>query len=174
MERIAAAAILRARLLLTSRSGAVAAIERERVRILALAGACDPERAARRVLIDRLRGLEDSSRYWSVHMTLDHLRIVNTGVAGTIRGLLAGRAPSGTASTAVVKPSPDAGESAVAGFDESCGDLLSAVSGRGSLATGVRFPHPWFGPLDAFGWTVLAGVHMDLHYRQLERILAAA
>jgi hypothetical protein len=29
------------------------------------------------VLIARPRGLEDSSRYWSVWMTLDHLRIVH-------------------------------------------------------------------------------------------------
>ncbi|MBX3389322.1 MAG: hypothetical protein KF691_07680 [Phycisphaeraceae bacterium] len=43
--------------------------------------------AAERVLIPRLRGLEDSSRYWSVWMMLDHLRIVNSQVAMVIASL---------------------------------------------------------------------------------------
>src|SRR4051794_8680829 len=51
--------------------------ESERRAISELLKECDPEAAARRVLIQRPRGLEDSSRYWSVWMTLDHLRIVN-------------------------------------------------------------------------------------------------
>jgi len=43
--------------------------------------ACSRDSGARRVLIQRVRGLEDSSRYWSVWMTLDHLRIVNSQIA---------------------------------------------------------------------------------------------
>src|SRR5690348_12968982 len=79
-----------------------------------------PEFLAQRVLIKRPRGLEDSSRYWSVLMTLDHLRIVNFGVATTIRELLAGRRPRQTVSTAALKPSPDVDANVHAHFAASC------------------------------------------------------
>ena len=69
----------------------------ERDRILQLAGNCDPDEATRQILIKRLRGLEDSSRNWSVFMTLEHLRIVNDAVSGAIRCLAAGNVPPGSA-----------------------------------------------------------------------------
>lgn len=70
---------------LTSRTAAEARIIAERAHIDALVHRCDPQQARQRVLIQRPRGLEDSSRNWSVYMTLDHLRIVNTGATSTIR-----------------------------------------------------------------------------------------
>src|SRR6187402_1074650 len=87
----------------TSRRGAVEAIGRERDAILALVRSCAPADAARPVLIKRLRGLEDSSRNWSVYMTLAHLRIVNRATRATMTQLLAGQRPPGVASTAAVK-----------------------------------------------------------------------
>src|SRR3954469_4264634 len=78
--------------------------ESERRRIRELVKSCDAESAGRRILIERVRGLEDSSRYWSVWMTLEHLRIVNTRIARTITQLSKGTAPAGKASTAAVKP----------------------------------------------------------------------
>src|SRR6185369_877237 len=52
-----------------------AVFQKERHAIQQLVRSCGPVSAARRVLIPRVRGLEDSSRYWSVWMTLEHLRI---------------------------------------------------------------------------------------------------
>jgi hypothetical protein len=57
---------------------------RRKDEILRLVQACPMEIARKRVLIRRLPGLEDSSRYWSVYMTLDHLRIVNLAIAEAI------------------------------------------------------------------------------------------
>ncbi len=57
-----------------SRGDLAAMFEEERERILLLAGSCDPANGTRRTLIKRLPGLEDSSRDWSVFMTLEHLR----------------------------------------------------------------------------------------------------
>ena len=59
----------------------------ERTYILQLASECSDHDAARQVLIKRLRGMEDSSRDWSVFMTLNHLSIVNGGVIRTIQSL---------------------------------------------------------------------------------------
>lgn len=156
---------------LTSRSAAAARIVAERSRIAALLHGRPPANLRQRVLIKRPRGLEDSSRYWSVTMTLEHLRIVNTGVASTIRELLAGRVPPGVVSTAAVKPSPEVDERVVSAFVASCDDLLQAGRNAATLATQVRHPHPWFGPLDAARWKFLGGFHLGLHRGQIELIL---
>lgn len=155
-----------------SRRAVAARFELELGRIRGLLRECDPETAGRRVLIPRLRGLEDSSRHWSVWMTLDHLRIVNHAVAPLIAELVQGRVPQGQASIAAVKPSAAAGPEVVAAFEDSCAALAAVVAASPRLATAVRFPHPWFGPLDAAGWHLLSAAHMGIHRAQIERILA--
>lgn len=147
--------------------------ESERERIRTLVKGCATERAGRRVLIERLRGLEDSSRYWSVWMTLEHLRIVNTGIARTITQLSRGTAPTGKASTAAVKPGADVGPEVVEAYEKSCDAVLKAAVEAGDLKTAARYEHPWFGPLDAHGWFALAGGHLEIHRTQIERILEA-
>lgn len=124
----------------------------------------------RRVLIPRPRGLEDSSRYWSVWMTLDHLRIVNEAFAGIIPMLSKGKLPPGKADTAAVKPSPAAGSESEAAFESSCDALVSVVEGIADLKTTLRFPHPWFGPLDAAGWHALSATHLGIHRAQIAEI----
>jgi len=118
-----------------------------------------------------VRGLEDSSRYWSVWMTLEHLRIVHLGIARTIDSLAREIAPSGQASTAAVKPRADVDASVVEDYEKSC-DALLAAGAAAKLNSTARFPHPWFGPLNDRGWFALAGGHLGLHRRQIERILA--
>jgi hypothetical protein len=146
---------------------------RERDLILALAKGCPPEVAAERRLIKRLNGIEDSSRYWSVYMTLDHLRIVNRVTTMTIRGLAQGHPPKLRASTANVKPSPEADALAIEAFSKCCDEFLRESRGMADLHTEARYAHPWFGPLDAAGWHAMAAMHMNLHRRQIERILEA-
>lgn len=154
-----------------SRARFDAHFQRERAAIRHLVGPLDPAAAARRVLIPRLRGLEDSSRHWSVWMTLDHLRIVNRGIAGTIGKLARGVVPEGAASTAKVKPSPAVTADVVVAHERACDELLAAVAGVPDLKTKVRYAHPWFGPLDIFGWHAMAAGHMSIHRAQLERII---
>lgn len=144
----------------------------QRVAIAALVKSCNPESAARRVLIPRVRGMEDSSRNWSVWMTLDHLRIVNGGITRTVGALVKGVVPPHKASTAAVKPSPDATGAVVAEYESSCDAFLAQADAAPDLKTAARFAHPWFGPLDAFGWVAMAANHMGIHRAQLERIVA--
>src|SRR4051794_28863260 len=58
--------------------------QRERAAIESMISGADAGSCGRRVLIQRVRGLEDSSRYWSVWMTLDHLRIVHGSIIRVI------------------------------------------------------------------------------------------
>lgn len=144
-----------------------------RERIRKLVDGCPPELRGERVLIPRLRGLEDSSRNWSVWMTLEHLRICNEAFAGIIPGLASGKTPATPVSTADVKPSPGVGAEADAGHEQACDTFLSAIADVPDLTVGARFPHPWFGPLDAAGWHALAAMHMGIHRGQIERITDA-
>lgn len=151
------------------RRKAAQVITSERAALVEIAHNWTPEKCATRVLIKRLPGLEDSSRYWSVYMTLDHLRIVNEAVARIIVELSAERVPDGKASTATVKPRADIGEEVVMEFDRSCQALVEAE--KAMETTSARYSHPWFGPLDTHGWHVMAGFHMRLHRGQIDRIL---
>jgi len=155
-----------------TKESATALIKTESEAMLRLARGCSPEQGRQRVLIDRLRGMEDSSRYWSLYMTLEHVRIVNMGCLGAIRSLTRGQVPERVASTAAVKPSPEVDESIIGEFEQACELLVKTADGAGDLRTKVRYAHPWFGPLDAAGWSFMAGFHMRLHRKQIEAILS--
>lgn len=143
----------------------------EQSKIQELVKSCPPEKRQTQVLIPRLRGMEDSSRYWSVWMTLEHLRIVNSGISAFIIDLTEGRIPEGELSTADVKPDPEVTESVEASFEAGCQGFLLDVSNAGDLKTAESYPHPWFGPLDAYRWLGLASMHMGIHRGQIEAIV---
>jgi len=157
---------------MSNRDAVNARFARERAALRVLIERCDAETGARRVLIQRPPGLEDSSRNWSVWMTLDHLRIVHGELTRIIGTLARGASPAGEASTAAVKPSPHASAAVVAEYEDSCDALLAGVAEVPEMKKAARFAHPWFGPLDAFGWHALASGHMGIHRVQIERILA--
>ncbi|MGV3753748.1 MAG: DinB family protein [Verrucomicrobiota bacterium] len=154
-----------------TKESATALIRAESEAMLRLARGCSPEEGKQRVLINRLRGMEDSSRYWSIYMTLEHVRIVNMACLGAIRSLTRGQVPERVASTAAVKPSPEVGEGVLGEFEQACDLLIKTAGGAGDIRTQARYAHPWFGPLDAAGWYLMAGFHMRLHRRQMEEIL---
>ncbi len=150
----------------TDRQAAAATFVKERDAILHLVANAPTEKLMTQVLIKRLPGLEDSSRYWSVFMTVDHLRIVNNEIAGIISSLGEGQSPGRAASTAAVKPGNNVDVSVISAFDEGCRDLINTVAKQDDLATELRHTHPWFGPMDAGDWHFMAGFHMGLHRQQ--------
>ena len=154
-----------------SRGAFISKFETERSMIADLVQRCHEGEAGERILIRRARGMEDSSRNWSVWMTLDHLRIVHESVAGVIRSLSENIVPEKKVSTADVKPSPEVNGDVVAVYESSCDSLLKTVVSISDLKTPARYNHPWFGPMNAFEWTGPAGAHMGIHRVQIERIL---
>lgn len=157
----------------TSREAAAATFATEREVILKLLRTTPTEYLEIPFLIKRLPGLEDSSRYWSVLMTVDHLRIVNDQINGVIASLCAGKVPPGAASTAAVKPSQQVDATMIAAFEKSCADFEQTVATQSDLQTSLEFPHPWFGPMNAADWHFMTGFHMRLHRKQMELILAS-
>jgi hypothetical protein len=156
----------------TTREQAAANFAAEQAAILELLKDRDAATLSQQVLIKRLRGLEDSSRYWSLLMVVDHLRIVNREITGVITSLGAGRIPSGEASTAAVKPSVQVTPDVIAEFEDGCRQFATAAAALPDLKTKAKFPHPWFGPMDAATWHFMAGFHMRLHRQQMQLILA--
>lgn len=145
--------------------------ERETIRRL-LVGRDEPS-LGERVLIRRPPGLEDSSRDWSVLMTLDHLRIVHEEFVRVIHALARETVPEGKASTAAVKPDPEVKADVVVRYETSCDELLACLESVPNFKTRAKYAHPWFGPMDAYAWHALAGGHMSIHRVQIERILKA-
>lgn len=175
IERLVGGTIFAIRRRLTTRERIAADFARQREAIARMYRAHDNATLAARVLIPRLRGLEDSSRFWSVLMTLDHLRIVNSQITRVIKALTHGRTPEGRASTAAVKPRPDIGPheapQVAAAYEQSCDQLIALASATPQLKTSLRFAHPWFGPLDGAGWHAMVATHMGIHRAQIARIL---
>ncbi len=149
-----------------------ATFEKERRAIRALVANLDGETGKRRVLIRRPIGLEDSSRNWSVWMTLDHLRRVHDEYARVVSALAGGVIPDGGVTAAAVKPGPEVDADIVSAYEASCDLLRDAAMAAPAVSSRVRFRHPWYGPLTAAGWFALAGPHLGAHRLQIERILA--
>jgi hypothetical protein len=150
--------------------------EEERSTIRALTSFCEEPQRAVPMPIPRLRGLEDSSRNWSLWMVLDHLRITNLLFADIISLLAAGRTPDSSVSTAAVKPDPAVQAEVEQDFEDSCSRFLAAVAPLAASPIEIpipRHPHPWFGPLDARGWHALASMHMAVHRAQIFAIIKA-
>ena len=139
--------------------------------ILALWDALPPDRLTEQVLIRRLRGIEDSSRHWSAAMTVEHLNIVGAGIRGIIAGLRRGEVPDRVTRVADVKPTGSIAPAEVrAAFMKLLADT-AANEPPIARGVGVRYKHPWFGPLDAFEWHCLLGIHQRIHRKQLEAII---
>lgn len=152
---------------------AVEQFEAESNRILSLARSVDKRALTERRLIRRLRGLEDSSRYWSIAMAMQHLVIVGDGTRGVILSLSKGNTNLPRRGTADVKPVPDVdAERVLADFEELTAKFVrTACSVNFEENADAKHPHPWFGPLNARQWLLFAPRHHEIHRRQIEEII---
>ncbi len=158
----------------SSKEKALADFAEQSDKILKLARGLSSEQLIERRLIPRLQGLEDSSRYWSVAMTLDHLTIVGNLMSQAVIELSKGNNSLKVVGTAEVKPgaAADAARS-LKDFEEMTERFLLEV-GKANIdvRSKVTHPHPWFGPLNAYQWLVFAAPHENIHRQQIEAIVA--
>lgn len=141
-------------------------------KILGLYQSIKPEDRTKKVLIPRLMGLEDSSRYWSANMTLEHIMMVTLGMVNIIEALGAEKTLTSVVNTANVKPKGVSDEDMVSHFWEDMHTYAERVGddfkNKNSVTTHA---HPWFGPLNTHGWHSLLPIHHNTHRRQLEKII---
>lgn len=139
--------------------------------IIALINSLSPTDGAKRVLIDKVFGIEDNSRYWSAFMVLEHLVIVNTGITSIINTLTEGKPFSGIVRIEEVKPHETAGPVQLDQFKQTIKNYVTMLNSIENLKTHLSHPHPWFGQLNAHDWHCLAATHHFIHRRQLVKIV---
>lgn len=129
-------------------------------------------RRSERVLVRPIRGLEDSSRFWSAAMVLEHLEIVGSGIGEIIVSLSNEVVPPVTPDTATVKPiGSRSAEEALLSYEMLQKNLMPSVESRmGSLDARAELAHPWFGRFTARKWYWLLGIHAGIHLDQIEQI----
>ncbi len=128
----------------------------------------------KKILVPRLPAIEDSSRFWSAAMVLEHLIIVGNSIKIVAQHLAAGEKPPGEANIAQVKPPGNlSGAVCIEQYRTYSDDFLKAVRGmRGDQWATGTFNHPWFGPLTLHKWICLAAIHQRVHRRQVEAIIS--
>lgn len=157
----------------TSKERAIQKFQSESQEIVRLAKELSAEQFTQRRLIKRLRGLEDSSRYWSVAMTVEHLVIVGGGTRRIVKNLAKGITEMPPSSTAAVKPHENLDAAKIIEDFQAMTDALVQTAKVTDFSKNplAKFNHPWFGPMTATQWLVFAPMHQRLHRRQIEEII---
>lgn len=174
----------------------------------------------RELLLEVIAGVTDEEAAalpdgggWSVGQVVEHVSIVNNGMAGICRRLIE-KARAGGAGEAGELPVTGAGELATPGtrelpiskefwanvramasrkaaapervlptggvsLDEAKARLQAAEDTFAELRSdleavdlsGPKFPHPYFGDLNAIEWLALKGFHERRHTEQIQRVL---
>ncbi len=166
-----------------------------------LLGYLDEQRAALRAAYDALpvgaRGVSPEPNRWSAVQIVEHVAIVEQGIAGLLvvriadaRAARIGGDPDTTAilpsinlvarvldrSTHIEAPKTASprGASAVEAWAalERSGELLRGAirDGDGLALAVVAAPHPVFGPLSLYEWIAFAGAHEARHAAQIREM----
>lgn len=124
-----------------------------------------------RVLVPRMRGIEDSSRFWSANETLEHVMITGEGMRGIIALLAQGKTSDYVVDIANFKPKGKyAGGDARADFKKFLAETADLLAPIKIADEGPTHLHPWLGPFNALQWTWLLAGHGGLHLNQLVAI----
>lgn len=137
--------------------------------ILELVQDLDEEELQQQVLVPPMLALEDSSRFWSVNMVLEHLVTVSLGTYEIV-DLLSQEMPiERELGTAKVKPLHNTSYTKnLIVFEKLYTRMINKNSKQVSQTTKA---HPWFGEFTNFKWHVFIGLHHKLHKRQIKKII---
>lgn len=153
-----------------SREKSVALFENSGRQILALTEGLDLDELTRPVLIKRLRGMEDSSRNWSVEQTMEHIQVVTAAALFIIIKLEANRPLDLPVRTEDVKPNGGLGLERVRSFQDYLAETPTRLA-KLEFTSQATHSHPWFGEMNSLDWLRLLAFHQDLHLKQIQEIL---
>jgi len=141
-------------------------------KILKLASTLDNEALFKRVLVPKLFGLEDNSRYYSVAMVLRHLLSVGEALQKRIPPLSQGKRLDGHVAIEDVKPYTQIDETIVTQFSDFLQSYRDQMENNlGDIHIDNTSEHPWFGAFNPKQWSILGMVHQIVHRRQIEAII---
>jgi hypothetical protein len=146
--------------------------EHEGERILKDVKALDDDTLFKRVLIPKIVGIEDNSRYYSPAMVLWHLIYVGATIRDGIISLSKNEKPNFVVKIENFKPFVQISHHIVNEYE------LFLRAYRRSIETKVKHKHirnyqvhPWFGPLNPHQWLIMSAIHQVVHGRQIRKIL---
>jgi len=129
----------------------------------------DEKDLAKQVLIPPMFALEDSSRYWSINMVIEHLVTVNLGTYEIVDLLSQEKEIQRELATAKVKPFKNTDHiQKLVVFEKAYSRMIKKNSKKVSQ---LKKAHPWFGPFTNYQWHAFIGLHNKLHKRQIQKIL---
>lgn len=143
---------------------------REGRKILEMTSHLEADQLSRIVRVKRLMGIEDSSREWSVLMTVEHLLSVGIGVLQIVNTLDDGRTPDRVVHIEEVKPTGKHGPELITSFRRFL-DRYEAEVARVHNTSPLSHPHDWFGALHTAEWLRLNALHQTIHRRQIQQIV---
>jgi len=117
--------------------------EKERRRILKLVETLNEEAKSTQTLIPQIAGIEDSSRFWSIYMTLEHLTIVDAGLSQIITQLCRSEVVERAVKVKDVKPSENTDTKAEKAFRITTAKTLKQLKTIPSLDENRLHEHPW-------------------------------
>lgn len=152
---------------LSNWDSALKVFESEGAHILKIVDSVPADQFATPVLIPRVRGIEDSSRNWSLAGLLEHLTHAGGGMLTIIKHLASGKTFDRPVRIEDVKPvQRDSGSVRLEfeKFQKLYLDEIQRVKNRAQLL--LTHAHPWFWQMNAFEWHVLACFHQRIHKNQ--------
>lgn len=124
-----------------------------------------------KVLVPKLKTIEDSSRFWSVAETLEHIEIVGRNIIEVIESLASGQTPKGKVDIAAYKPKGiHSGKECREVFVCFHKEILSRLENTKIPSGGEKLFHPWMGPMNALQWQWLLAGHSGIHLAQIRHI----
>ena len=146
--------------------------EKEGEKVLSFARSMDKDKLFERVLVPKLFGLEDNSRYYSVAMVLEHLLIVGTALQNRIPMLSQGKSVAQEIKIEDYKPYMEIEDSIIEQYESFLHGFRKELEENiDNIYLENRHEHPWFGELKAKDWSVMGAIHQVVHRRQIEAII---
>ncbi|PHR58450.1 MAG: hypothetical protein COA44_03125 [Arcobacter sp.] len=137
--------------------------------IVELVNGLDENTLSKQVLVPPMFALEDSSRFWSINMVLEHLVTVNLGTMEIVDLLSQEKKIERELGTAKVKPFKNTKHTKkLIVFEKAYSRMIKRNSKQVSTMTK---DHPWFGSFNNTNWHSFIGIHNRLHKKQIQNIL---
>jgi len=146
--------------------------EKEGKKVLSLARSMEKDKLFERVLVPKLFGLEDNSRYYSVAMVIEHLLIVGTALKKRIPLLSQGKDLDKEIKIEDYKPYMEIDDTIIDQYEIFLHSFRKEVEENvDNIYLENCHEHPWFGELKAKDWSVMGAIHQVVHRRQMEAII---
>ena len=144
-------------------------LQKQVAEILELVKDLNEETLSKQVLVPPMFALEDSSRFWSINMVIEHIVMVNLGTYEIVDMLSQEKGIERELGTAKVKPFKNTNHTkSLIVFEKAYSRMIKKNSKKVSRMTKS---HPWFGPFNNTTWHAFIGVHNKVHKKQIQKIL---